>query len=132
MASFAELKAERLEKLELLKKSGHNPYPAETKRDTSLADFNNDFKKLEKEGTKVTIAGRVMSKRVHGALTFADIYDGTGRTQLYLKIDEMDEEAYKFFGEVVDEGDFIEATGVAFTTQRGQESLALESWRMLT
>jgi lysyl-tRNA synthetase class 2 len=73
-----------------------------------------------------------MSQRGQGALAFSDLFDGTGKTQLFLKSDEMPSEVYKLWGETTDIGDFVEATGIAYTTQRGEQALFVSSWKMLT
>ncbi|HWC57835.1 MAG TPA: amino acid--tRNA ligase-related protein, partial [Candidatus Paceibacterota bacterium] len=86
----------------------------------------------------ITLAGRVMSIRGQGGLTFCDLFDGSGREaqagtmQLLLKKDEMNEQVYTLFADAVDIGDIIEATGVAYTTKRGEQALFVQSWTMLT
>lgn len=126
-----DIRNERIKKLELLKAAGMEAYPAETARDTSIAVFLNDFKKLEKDGKKVTLAGRVMSLRGQGGIAFVDLFDGSGRTQVVLQESEMNKDLFALFGKVVDIGDFLEASGIAFETQRGQQSLKVETWKML-
>jgi lysyl-tRNA synthetase class 2 len=85
------------------------------------------------EGTKdvATLAGRIMSKRGQGGLAFADIFDGTGSMQLFLKSDEMSAAAYELWNETTDVGDFVEATGIAYTTKRGEKALFVSGWNML-
>ncbi len=130
--NIAELKKERLAKAEVLKAAGQEPYAVGTNRDTTIADFVEQFDTLEKSGETKIIAGRVMAKRGHGALIFIDIYDGTGRTQSVVKSDEMDADLHQLFADTVDTGDFIELTGTAMTTQRGAQSLLAKEWKMLT
>lgn len=125
------IRAERLKKLELLKAAGMEAYPAHTNRDTSVADFVAKFEELESHGKSVTLAGRVMSKRGQGGIAFVDIFDGEGRVQIVLQESEMDAEVFKLFNETVDIGDFIEASGIAFKTQRGAQSLKVVKWKML-
>lgn len=72
-----------------------------------------------------------MSIRLHGGSAFADIFDGTGRVQAYLKKDDLPEGAFDLFVNTADSGDFIEAMGTAFLTKRGEQSLLGQSWRML-
>ncbi len=127
-----EIRAERLKKLELLREAGMDPYPARSERTHTLAEVSAGFDALVESGETVTIVGRIMSRRGQGALSFADLFDGTGRFQAVLKVDEMDEHNYALFQNVADQGDFVEVAGVCFTTQRGQPSLLVRSWRMLT
>ncbi|NBD73554.1 lysine--tRNA ligase [Patescibacteria group bacterium] len=127
-----EIRAERLKKLELLREQGMEPYPARSEQSHTLAALAKQFEGLVESGDPVTVVGRVMSRRGQGALSFVDLFDGTGRFQAVLKVDAMDEANYQLFQAAVDQGDFIEVTGVCFTTQRGQPSVLASSWRMLT
>jgi lysyl-tRNA synthetase class 2 len=131
MASIEELRDERLKKKKILEDKGINPYPAETARTDSIELFKDRFTIYETGKERITLAGRIMSKRGQGGLAFADIYDGTGKMQLFLKSDEMDADAYALFNETTDIGDFIEATGIAYTTKRGEQALFVSGWNML-
>lgn len=132
MSSIDDLRNERLKKKKLLEEKGINPYPAETHRTDTIEVFLDRFSLYESGKDVISLAGRVMSMRGQGGLTFADIFDGTAKVQLVFKLDEMDADAYKLFVDAVDTGDFIEATGTAYTTQRGAQSLLISGWRMLT
>ncbi|MBI4080135.1 lysine--tRNA ligase, partial [Candidatus Kaiserbacteria bacterium] len=127
--SEADIRAERLKKLEILKKAGMEAYPAASERDTSVAEFLADFEKLEKQGSELTIAGRIMARRGQGGIIFADVYDGTGRAQAVLQADGGAD--IKLFEQAVDVGDFIQFTGIAFKTKRGEKSLKISRWKML-
>ncbi len=131
MASIPELRDERLKKKALLEEKGINPYPATTKRTDQIDIFIDRFSIYENGKDAVTLAGRIMSKRGQGGLAFADIFDGTGSMQLFLKSDEMDADAYALFNETTDVGDFVEATGIAYTTKRGEKALFVSGWNML-
>ncbi len=137
--NIIDLKNERLAKSVLLRESGQDPYAINTNRDITISDFINQFNALEKSGSTNTIAGRIMAKRGHGALIFIDLYDGTnlnsknsGRIQVVVKSDEMDETDHKLFVDTIDTGDFVEFTGNALTTKRGASSLLAKKWRILT
>lgn len=127
--SEADIRAERLKKLELLKEAGIEAYPAATARDTSCAEFNDSFAELENSGRAVTLAGRIMSLRGQGGIMFTDIFDGTARAQAVLQTETAKD--MELFSQSADVGDFVEFTGIAFKTQRGKESLKVTSWRML-
>ena len=75
MSSSDEIRAERRKILDLLKEKGVNPYPARTCRTHSLGEVEKHFETLEQEEVEITVTGRVMSLREHGALVFFDIYD---------------------------------------------------------
>ncbi len=120
----------RLGKLEALRAQGIEPYPQESHRSHLCGDVTADFGTFEASKTMVTLAGRVMSIRVHGGLLFADLRDGSGSLQLVFKEDEIADE-FARFRDAVDPGDFVEATGTAFTTKRGEKSIEVGKWAML-
>lgn len=126
-----DTRAERLAELEILKQHGIDPYPAESFRTHDNRTFAESFEKLLKSGEKVTLAGRIMSRRDQGSIIFVDLFDGTARVQALIKKDDLGEESFKLFSETVDTSDFIEVTGTPFTTKRGANSLLGTSWRML-
>ena len=132
MSSIDEIRDARIKKLELLKKKGVNPYPAESNRELSLGEAIENFAGLEKSKEKKWIAGRIMSIRGQGAIVFITINDGTGSFQGLLKKDVLGEDKLNFFGEVTDVGDFIEIQGTFFTTKRGEKTLEASDWRMLS
>jgi lysyl-tRNA synthetase, class II len=133
MASLEEIREGRLKKLETLKAAGMDPYPAKTERDFEIGELIKDFEKLENEKKIVTIAGRVMALRSQGAITFADIFDGSGKFQILLKRGEkISDQNFDLFVETVDIGDFIEAIGTLFVTKREEKTLEVSNWRMLT
>ncbi|MCI0542268.1 lysine--tRNA ligase [bacterium] len=131
MSSLENIREERIKKMNVLKGNGMNTYPIETVRTATLFEVARDFAKLSKKKGGVILAGRVMSKRGQGAIIFSHLDDGTGAFQILLKKDEMPEESFSLWGETVDVGDFIEATGALFTTKRGEKTLQVKSWKML-
>ncbi len=130
--SESDIRAERLKKLEILNAAGMPAYPADSHRDTNNADAIAGFDELEKSGRKIHLGGRVMSLRGQGGITFADMFDGTGRVQIVLQQEDMDAKMFELFAAAVDVGDFIEASGTVFKTKRGVSSLKVEKWRMLS
>lgn len=121
----------RLEKLEKLQKAGIDPYPALSSRTHKIAEVLADFDELSKNKIKVTLTGRVLALREHGGSTFADLNDGSAKIQLILKEDVVGKEEYRFFLEVVDVGDFVEAKGTLFETKRGEKTLEVLIYKML-
>ncbi len=111
----------RREKLADLLDNGENPFEI-TKFDRTdlIDDIREKFD--EYEGKVVTVAGRMMSKRVMGKMSFADIRDGSNQIQLCVKRDEMGEDPYKKYKKL-DIGDIIGVTGEVFRTQKGEMSI---------
>ncbi|MFZ3011850.1 MAG: lysine--tRNA ligase [Minisyncoccia bacterium] len=132
MSSIDEIRDARINKLKLLRDKGVNPYPAESKRELILKDAGNNFEDLEKNKDIKWIGGRVMSIRGQGAIIFITLYDGTGSFQGLLKKDIIGDEKFNFWNEVVDIGDFVEIQGTFFKTNRGEKTLEVKYWRMLS
>ncbi|MCI0485288.1 MAG: lysine--tRNA ligase [Blastocatellia bacterium] len=131
-----ELRNIRLSKIESLREKGINPYPSTCARTHYARAILGDYE--GHEGKTVTIAGRLMSWRSHGALSFGHIQDQTGRIQLYLRKEELKPTnatdgnlGYDDLG-LLDVGDFVEATGIVTRTKRGEISVLPETLRLLT
>jgi lysyl-tRNA synthetase class 2 len=131
MSQLDEIRAERLGKIELLKKAGQDPYPAQTIRTHTVEEFLENHTTLSDQNEAVGLAGRILSIRDQGGVMFIDLFDGTGKTQLVLQTGEIEEERLQLFKDTVDMSDVIEAQGEAFTTKRGMKSLQVSTWRML-
>ncbi len=132
MASLEEIRTTRLEKLQKIKERGMEPYPIVSKKDFDFSELAEDFTAIEKKGKPISVAGRVMSLRPHGALVFMTLDDGTGIFQALLKRDSIGEEPFSFFNEVVDIGDFIQLTGTLFVTKRNEKTIEISAWTMLS
>lgn len=132
MSSIDEIRDTRIKKLKLLEKRGINPYPAESKREISLGEAIEDFGTLEKKGEAKWIAGRIMSLRGQGAIIFITLNDGTGLFQGLLKKDILGEGKFNLWNDAVDIGDFVEIHGTFFTTNRGEKTLEVKNWHMLS
>ena len=132
MASIEELRAARLKKLETLQAQGISSYPSKSSRTHEIKDVLTSFNTLEHSQGQVTINGRVMTSRGQGAISFIDLYDGSGRMQAVIKLPESGEEVIQFFRDYVDTGDFIEVVGTVFVTKSGQQSILVTSLLMLS
>lgn len=130
MATQDKIKKLRIEKLEALGKAGLEGYPAQTKRDTEIGVALNNFDAWSKEKRKIVLAGRIMSLRGQGGIAFIDLRDESGTIQLVFKKDALLD--FDSLREFLDLGDFIEVSGYLFKTQRGENSLFIESWKLLT
>ena len=132
MSTHDELLNERRKKRDMLASAGMNPYTATTKATHQNKDVLATFAELVAAAAPVTIAGRVMALRLHGALAFADIFDGTARVQVMLTKENLGEALFDLFVATIDVGDFIEVTGVAFITKRETQAIQASVWRILT
>ena len=128
---MADELAVRRQKLDALHSEGVNPYPAQSDRTVMCADAQAQFDTWSAEGQKIMIAGRVMITRVHGAMLFADIRDGSGQLQIQLTLDRG-EALFNQFRDRIDPGDFVQAEGTLFNTKRGEKTLAVSAWKLLT
>ncbi|MFH1671157.1 MAG: amino acid--tRNA ligase-related protein [Candidatus Portnoybacteria bacterium] len=127
MASIEEIKKARLEKLERIEKSGMDPYPAKTDRTNTCREAIDQFKK-DKE---MIVVGRIMTIREHGGSTFCHIQDGTGQFQVYFKKDELGKK-YQFFLDNFDVGDFVQVKGNLFLTKKGEKTLLVKDYQILS
>ena len=120
----------RREKLTALQAEGRDPFQLTKFVVTSNAqEIKDHFDEME--GKPVSIAGRMMSKRGMGKVSFCDIQDKTGRIQLYARKDEMDEEEYNRFKKY-DIGDIVGIDGEVFRTQRGEMSVRAKTITLLS
>ena len=120
----------RREKLAALQAEGRDPFQLTKFVVTSNAqEIRDHFDEME--GKPVSIAGRMMSKRGMGKVSFCDIQDKTGRIQLYARKDEMDEEEYNRFKKY-DIGDIVGIDGEVFRTQRGEMSVRAKTITLLS
>jgi lysyl-tRNA synthetase, class II len=123
---------DRLNKLNGLINDGINPYPSKTKKKTTIDVVQKKFDSLLASKKRLVLAGRIMSKREHGNLTFASIFDSTGHIQIALSKQEIGEVLYKRFLKYLDVGDFIEISGYCFVTHKEENSIMVLNWRILT
>ena len=111
----------RREKLAQLQAEGMDPFAITRFVSTTTAqEIKEHFDEME--GKPVSIAGRLMSKRGMGKVSFCDLQDKSGRIQIYARKDEMDEEEYNRFKKY-DIGDIVGVRGEVFRTQRGEMSV---------
>jgi len=111
--------------------AGMNLYPTWNERTHSVADIHENCETLINDKTVVTVAGRLSAKRKHGGSTFADIVDGNGKMQIWLKRDVVGVENYELI-EALDLGDITAFTGVLIKTQAGELTVQCEKWQLLT
>ena len=127
---LSEILKVRRDKLAALRAEGRDPFQ-ETRFDVThhAQDIKDNFDALE--GSEVRVAGRLMSKRGMGKVSFCDLQDKSGRIQLYARKDEMDEEEYNRFKKY-DIGDIVGVVGEVFRTQRGEMSVRAKKITLLS
>lgn len=124
-----ELLKIRRDKLSHLKNENMDPFLITTSdRDTLAQDIKDNFEQFENKD--VCVAGRIMSWRDMGKATFIDVYDKTGRIQVYLKINDIGEDTYNNLSKW-DIGDIIEIKGFVFKTRRGEISIHAKELKLL-
>ncbi len=139
-ATSAELRAARLAKVDAMREAGVNPYAYAfntTSTTTTVAETHASLGPGEvAEGPVYSLAGRIMARRVFGKLAFFKLQDNSGQLQLYLEKKAIDgamgEGSFKQLKDWTDGGDIIGVTGVAKRTDKGEMSLAVTEWTMLT
>lgn len=128
-SQFSEQEALRREKLAKLQEEGKDPFDVyKVERTHSSQQVKDNFEELE--GKEVTVAGRIMSKRGQGKVVFSDIHDRDGKIQLFIKIDEVGEEALKQY-KTNDLGDWVAATGEVFKTKTGEVSVKVKTVELI-
>ena len=120
----------RMEKLEELQKEGKNPYEiTKYDRTETSGQIKNNYEEFE--GKDVSVAGRIMAKRIMGKASFCTIQDGEGRIQSYVSINDLGEESYKAF-KTYDIGDIIGIKGFVFKTRTEEISIHAKEVVLLT
>ena len=128
-SQFNEQERLRREKLVQLQQEGKDPFDVyKVNRTHSSQQVKDNFETLE--GKEVTVAGRIMSKRGQGKVVFSDIHDRDGKIQLFIKIDEVGEEALKQY-KTNDLGDWVACTGEVFKTKTGEISVKAKTLELI-
>ncbi len=136
MATLKSLRDERLRKLQEIKSLGINPYPADSQRSDNLGNIQADFDRFKDK--HVSVVGRIKGIRKIGKIAFIVIHDASGDLQLFLKQDKIKIDTkprtYLAFSEInlLDSGDFIQASGIVIKTQTGEISVAVEEIKLLS
>ena len=134
MSQLSEQELVRRDKLAKLRELGINPYPAD------LFPYNHTSKQVKQDfsgGKKVVVAGRLMSRRIQGNASFAELQDSEGRIQVYFNRDEIcsgeDKTKYNtIYKKLLDIGDFIGVEGELFTTKVGEKTVKVKDFSILS
>ena len=120
----------RLQRLRTLRERGVNPYPNRVARSHTIAEALQHFEEWQGEEHNLTLVGRIRLMRDMGKAAFAHIEDGTGRIQLYFRINDIGEEAYRSL-KLLDIGDFIQVSGFLFLTRTQERTLHVRKLLLL-
>ncbi|HSZ24956.1 MAG TPA: amino acid--tRNA ligase-related protein, partial [Cytophagaceae bacterium] len=138
MQLFSEQEIKRREKREELLKMGIEPYPAELfKVNVAAHDILKNYTSAKIDYKDISIAGRILGFRIMGSASFAEIQDATGRIQIYVRRDDIcpseNKDLYNVvFKKLLDIGDLIGVNGYVFTTQVGEISIHVTSFKLLS
>ncbi|MCS5489219.1 lysine--tRNA ligase [Algoriphagus limi] len=138
MQVLSEQEIERRKDREELMRLGINPYPAEAfPINVTAEDIHRNYENRKNDYKNISIAGRLMSRRIMGSASFAEIQDSTGRLQIYVRRDDICPEEDKtlyntVFKKLLGIGDFIGVKGYIFTTQTGEISLHVTELKVLS
>ena len=134
MQQLSEQEQIRREKLSAIRNAGINPYPADL---FPVDHTTTDIRETFEDGKKVVIAGRLMSRRIQGKASFAELQDSKGKIQVYFNRDEIcqgeDKSKYNdFYKKWLDIGDFIGIEGELFKTQVGEMTVMVKDFHLLS
>lgn len=131
MEELDNLRQVRLDKLTALTKLGINSFPAESQRTHTASQARENFSVLFKGKKKITLAGRLMSKREHGGLIFSEIKDDSGIFQVLFKKDELKDRTWVMLTDLIDIGDLLETSGTLFVTKKNEKTLLVSKFKIL-
>lgn len=121
----------RFQKREVLEGLGE-VYPSSAAPTHTIIEALDQFDTLSLTNEMVTVVGRVRAKRVHGGSMFVVVQDFSRQLQLFVSRAEIGEDSYEQLESLIDPADFIEATGTLMLTKKGEKTLAIKSWRLIT
>ena len=108
----------------------HNPYPIKVRRNKTIAWVTSHFDEASERTLPLVLVGRVLGTRDQGSILFADVRDGTGQIQFVFNKEQAKD--FALVQKTLDIGDFVEGRGSAFLTARGEKSLQIHEWRIIT
>ncbi|MBI4123133.1 MAG: lysine--tRNA ligase [Parcubacteria group bacterium] len=132
MAGIEDLRSARLQKLERLQKAGFPAYPGTLKRTHKVREVVEGFDELAVSLKEVIITGRIRTLREHGGSVFFHVEDETGSVQAYCKKDRLGEVAFQLFLNVFEVGDIVQLRGTLFATKKGEKTLEVADYKMLS
>ncbi|MFZ2226166.1 MAG: lysine--tRNA ligase [Candidatus Moraniibacteriota bacterium] len=122
----------KLEKLKNIQEFGMETYPEKCERSMTNGEALEQFDGLSAQSKELTLLGRVKSNRPMGGSTFAHIEDGTGKIQIFLNKNNIEETKYKLFAKNIEIGDFVQVSGKLFLTKQAEKTLEVHDWKVLS
>ena len=130
----ASLRAQRLEKIAELRNAGTDPYPYRYERSSDIGPVREQWGSIEpgtETGVEVRLAGRLMLKREQGRLTFGQLRDRSGEIQLFVSAGVLGKESFAEFNQL-DRGDWVGVVGEVMATKKGELSVKVSEWTLLS
>ncbi len=131
MDEINNLRQVRINKLKDLIKMGIDPFPSISNRTHLTNQARKDFNSLSKSKKKITLAGRLMSKREHGKLVFSEIFDASGSFQILFKQNELSAKDWNILLDKIDIGDHLQVSGILFLTKKSEKTLLVKKFAIL-
>lgn len=130
----ADFETSKMQNMNKIAELGINIYPYEFNRDHSINQIQKEFGNIghEKSENLVRVAGRIYNIRHHGGVAFVDIRDESGKIQLYIRKNDIGSEKFDIFKKFFDPGDFIGVEGQAFRSKKGELTLWVNSFELLS
>src|SRR5690606_33753641 len=135
MSTLSEQEIQRRQSLQELRKLGIDPYPAEAfEVNANALDITANYERDKTSYKNISLAGRIMTRRIMGNASFVELQDATGRIQAYIRRDDVCPEEDKtlyntVFKKLLDIGDYIGVKGYVFTTQTGEISIHVTEFK---
>ena len=126
-----EIRKNKINKIKKLQEAKMVVYPVESRRSMTNQEAADEFDDLSQDESEIYLVGRIRLMRVQGAVTFAQIEDESGRIQIFLKRDLLDENLYSLFTENIELGDIVQVKGKMFLTKAGEKTLEVNDWKIL-
>lgn len=127
--ALADIEKIRIENLKKIREKGIDAYPAQVKRTKYIKEIIDNYQKLLNKN--IVICGRLRLIRRHGRATFAQLEDQSGKFQLFFSENEVGKKAYKEL-KLIEVGDFVQTEGKIFTTKKGEKTLQVSKYKLLT
>lgn len=130
----ASIRAQRLERVAELRSAGVDPYPYRFERSSDIGSVRSEWESIEagtETGVIVRLAGRLMLKREQGRLTFGQLRDRTGEIQLFVSAGVLGKESFGEFNQL-DRGDWVGVEGEIMATKKGELSVKVSEWTLLS
>ncbi len=132
MTQEEEIRKERIQEVKSLQRQGKEVYPARAERTHTIAEALKKFRFLSHRKKELILVGRILSFRHHGALTFLDLQDESGKIQVFIGKKTLGPKAYDFFLQYFHPGDFAEIRGTLLKTKAGEKSIKGEKIEILS